>query len=56
MDKRLYRSRDQRMIRGICGGMALCFGIDPSDITLAGADIKGFWVASVVGRAQGQPQ
>ncbi|MGB2884025.1 MAG: PspC domain-containing protein [Dehalococcoidia bacterium] len=56
MDKRLSRSKNGRMIRGICGGMAQCFGIDPSDIMLAGADIKGFWVASVVGGTQGRPQ
>jgi phage shock protein C len=32
MDKRLYRSRDQRMSWGICGGMAQCFDIDPTII------------------------
>jgi len=29
MTKRLYRSRDERMIWGICGGLAKYFDIDP---------------------------
>ncbi len=32
MQKKLYRSRDQRMIWGICGGVAQCFDIDPTII------------------------
>ena len=27
--KRLYRSRDERMIGGVCGGLAKYFNIDP---------------------------
>lgn len=27
--KRLYRSTDDRMIAGVCGGFAAYFGIDP---------------------------
>ena len=27
--KRLYRSRDDRMIGGVCGGLAKYFNIDP---------------------------
>jgi len=30
MVKKLYRSRDERMIWGICGGMAQHFGVDPT--------------------------
>jgi len=30
MVKKLYRSRDERMIWGICGGMAQYFGVDPT--------------------------
>jgi phage shock protein C len=30
MQKRLYRSKDERMIWGICGGMGEYFGIDPT--------------------------
>jgi len=29
MEKRLYRSRSDRMIWGVCGGLAKYFGIDP---------------------------
>jgi len=28
--KRLYRSRNDRKIRGVCGGLANYFGIDPT--------------------------
>ena len=33
--KRLYRSRNQRMICGVCGGIAEYFNIDPTIIRLA---------------------
>lgn len=29
MQKRLYRSKSDRMIAGVCGGLAEYFGIDP---------------------------
>jgi phage shock protein C len=29
MEKRLYRSKDERLIWGICGGIAKYFGVDP---------------------------
>ena len=29
MAKRLYRSRDDRMIAGVCGGLAEYFDVDP---------------------------
>ena len=38
MEKRLYRSRDEKMIAGVCGGIAEYFGIDP---TL----VRALWVA-----------
>jgi phage shock protein C len=28
--KRLYRTRDDQMIAGICGGVARYFGVDPT--------------------------
>jgi phage shock protein C len=34
MKKRLYRSRDQRMIWGVCGGIAKYFDADPTLIRL----------------------
>jgi len=33
--KRLYRSRDERMVAGILGGVAKYFNIDPTIIRLA---------------------
>ena len=32
--KRLYRSRDDRMIAGVCGGLANYFAIDPTIVRL----------------------
>jgi len=32
MQKRLYRSKDQRMIWGVCGGLGQYFGVDPTII------------------------
>lgn len=32
--KRLYRSRDDRMIAGVCGGIAEYFSIDPTLVRL----------------------
>jgi phage shock protein C len=34
MEKRLYRSRNQRMIWGVCGGLAQYFNIDPTIVRL----------------------
>ena len=33
--KRLYRSKNDRMIAGVCGGIAEYFGWDPSIVRLA---------------------
>ena len=35
--KKLYKSRDNRMICGVCGGIAEYFNIDPTLIRLGGA-------------------
>jgi phage shock protein PspC (stress-responsive transcriptional regulator) len=40
MDKRLYRSKDQRMIWGICGGIGQYFDIDPTIVRV-------IWVVSL---------
>jgi phage shock protein C len=34
MEKRLYRSRSDRMITGVCGGLAEYFDIDPTIVRL----------------------
>lgn len=35
MDKKLYRSRKDQIIGGVCGGIAEYFGIDPTIVRLA---------------------
>lgn len=35
--KRLYRSRQERVIAGVCGGIAEYFDVDPTIIRLAWA-------------------
>ena len=43
MQKRLYRSRTDRMIAGVCGGLAEYFNIDPTIVRLI------FVIAAIVG-------
>lgn len=40
MDKRLYRSRDDRIIAGVCGGLAEYFHVDSSLVRLVWALIS----------------
>lgn len=35
MKKRLYRSRKDKMLAGVCGGLAEYFAVDPSLVRLA---------------------
>ncbi|MEE1168020.1 MAG: PspC domain-containing protein [Alistipes sp.] len=35
MNKRLFRSRSDRMIGGVCGGLAQFFGLDSSAVRIA---------------------
>ena len=51
--KRLYRSRTERMIAGVCGGLADYFDVDPTLIRLAFvllvlAGSAGFWLYVVM--------
>ncbi len=32
--KRLYRSKSEKMIAGVCGGLASYFGVDPTLVRL----------------------
>ena len=41
MSKRLYKSNENKMVDGVCGGSAECFGIDPTLVRLG-------WVVSCV--------
>ncbi|MBO5881651.1 MAG: PspC domain-containing protein [Alistipes sp.] len=34
MEKKLYRSPDNRMIGGVCGGLAEYLGVDPTVVRL----------------------
>lgn len=34
-EKRLYRTKDEKMIAGVCGGIAKYFQVDPSLVRLA---------------------
>ena len=40
--RRLYRSREDRWIAGVCGGLARYFGVDPTPIRL-GFILLSFW-------------
>lgn len=42
--KKLYRSKDDRMIAGICGGLAKYFSIDPTIVRLI--TVLGFFLTA----------
>ncbi len=54
--KRLYRSRRDRMLAGVCGGIAEYFGVDPTIIRLlavvlgccAGGGLLAYIIAAIV--------
>ncbi len=54
--KRLYRSRDDRMISGVCGGVAKYFNVDPTLVRLlfvafalgGGAGLVAYIVMAIV--------
>jgi len=47
MTKRLYKSRTERMIAGVCGGLGKYFDIDPVIVRLA-AVFFAIWGAGVI--------
>lgn len=54
-DKRLYRSRNSRMLCGVCGGIAEYFNIDPTLIRLlfvlfglSGSGILAYIIAAII--------
>ncbi|MFD1361656.1 PspC domain-containing protein [Lentibacillus salinarum] len=47
MRKRLYRSNSERMISGVCGGLAEYFDIDPTIIRLLFAGLAFAGGASI---------
>ena len=56
MDKKLYNSNDNKMIDGVCAGIAEYFGIDPTLIrlgwvvfcALGGSGILAYIIAAIV--------
>ena len=53
--KRLYRSRENRMICGVCGGIADYFNVDPTLIRLGlvllactGSGIRAYFIAAII--------
>ncbi len=61
MEKRLFRSKSDRMIWGVCGGLAKYFGIDPAvvrliavlTIFLGGFGIPAYIILAIVMPAEG---
>jgi phage shock protein C len=49
-NKKLYRSRKQRMIAGVCGGLGEYFGVDPTvmRVLFVVATVLGFGSAILV--------
>lgn len=55
-EKRLYKARGQRMVCGVCGGVAEYFGIDPTLVRLAflllaagwGSGLLAYIVATII--------
>lgn len=55
-DKKLYRSNEQKMLTGVCGGLAEYFGTDPTWVRLlfvvgtliGGPGILAYLIMSVV--------
>ena len=56
MGKRLYKSNKDKMVDGVCGGLAEYFGVDPTLIRLAwvllcamgGSGVVAYIVAAIV--------
>lgn len=56
MNKKLYKSNTNKMLEGICGGIAEYFGIDPTIVRLAwvvfcalgGSGILAYIIAAII--------
>lgn len=56
MEKRLYKSNSNKMIDGVCGGIAEYFGIDPTVVRLiwalfslmGGCGILAYIIAAII--------
>ncbi|MDE5984286.1 MAG: PspC domain-containing protein [Eubacterium sp.] len=43
--KKLYRSKNERMLEGVCGGIAVYFNVDPTIVRLVWALVSIFSAA-----------
>lgn len=48
VNRKLYRSKKDKMIGGVCGGIAEYLGIDPTIIRLIWAFTAFFWGAGII--------
>lgn len=56
MEKRLYKSSQNKMIDGVCGGIAEYFGVDPTVVRLlwalfslmGGSGILAYIIAAII--------
>ena len=56
MEKKLYKSNQNKMIDGVCGGIAEYFGIDPTVVRLiwalfslmGGSSILAYIIAAII--------
>ena len=56
MNKKLYKSNTNKMLEGVCGGIAEYFGIDPTIVRLAwvvfcalgGSGILSYIIAAII--------
>ena len=56
MSKKLYKSNTNKMLEGVCGGIAEYFGVDPTIVRLAwvvfcalgGSGILAYIIAAIV--------
>ena len=56
MEKRLYRAMNNKMIAGVCGGVAEYFGLDPALVrlgwivfcALGGSGVLAYIIAAIV--------
>jgi phage shock protein C len=46
--KRLYRTRDGRIVAGVCSGLAAYFGVDPTLVRLVFAVLTVFGAAGIL--------
>lgn len=56
MDRRLYKSNENKMLDGVCGGIAEYFGLDPTLVrlgwvlfcALGGSGILAYIIAAII--------